>query len=120
MQQKENHSYRADALQISLAFAPTVEQQYYEQMTVAAGSTIYDALRLAGWLERFDELALWCERVQEIETPSAKEWHVGIYSQKQPLSYVLKAHDRIEIYRSLSLDAMGKRKKRAIKKQQDK
>ena len=106
-------------LQISLAYAPSAERQYYEQLTVVVGTTIYEALKLAGWLERFEDLAQWCEQVLIIETPTAKDWHIGIYSQKQPLNYELKAHDRIEIYRSLSLDPMSKRKKRAKKKQQD-
>ncbi|WP_131668397.1 RnfH family protein [Psychrobacter pygoscelis] len=105
--------------QISLAYAPSAECQYYEQLTVVAGTTIYEALKLAGWLERFADLAQWCEQTATVETPTAKDWYIGIYSQKQPLTYQLKAHDRIEIYRSLSLDPMSKRKKRAKKKQQD-
>jgi|26BtaG_2_1085354.scaffolds.fasta_scaffold00990_8 hypothetical protein len=103
---------------ITLAYAPTAEQQYYEHLQVAAGTTLYEALVLAGWLQRFPLLAAWCEAVHTIETPTAKIWHVGIYSHKQPLNYVLKAQDRIEVYRTLKLDPMGKRKNRAIKKQQ--
>jgi len=37
-----------------------------------------------------------------------------VFSQKKLLSYVLKAHDRIEIYRPLTIDPMRKRKKRAV------
>lgn len=103
---------------IALAYAPTAEEQYYEHLQIAAGTTLYEALALAGWLQRFPLLAAWCEAANTIETPTAKLWHVGIYSHKQPLSYVLKAHDRIEVYRTLKLDPMGKRKNRAIKKQQ--
>ena len=103
---------------ITLAYAPTVEQQYYKPLQVATGTTLYEALVLAGWLQSFPLLAAWCEAVRTIDTPTAKLWHVGIYSHKQPLNYVLKAQDRIEVYRTLKLDPMGKRKNRAIKKQQ--
>lgn len=105
-------------LPISLAYAPTPEQQHYQQLQLPEGSSLFDALKLAGWLERFPDLAQWCEQVAEQSTPTAKQWHVGIFSQKQPLNYRLQAHDRVEVYRSLQLDPMGKRKKRAIKKRQ--
>jgi hypothetical protein len=112
------HSNAATDITISLAYAPTAEQQYYEQRQVAVGTTLYQALALAGWLERFPLLAHWCKQVEASETPTAKLWHVGVYSHKQPLNYVLKGQDRIEVYRTLQLDPMGKRKNRAIKKQQ--
>ena len=67
----------------------------------------------AGWLTQFPELALWCEQVAEVTTPAAKLWHVGIYAQKQPLSYRLQSFDRIEVYRSLSADPMSQRKNKS-------
>lgn len=103
---------------ISLAFAEAAEVQHYRQIVVEVGSTLYEALQSSGWLEQFPALAIWCEQVKAIESPTAKQWHVGVFSQKQPLNYVLKPHDRVEVYRSLSLDPMGKRKKRAIEKRQ--
>lgn len=115
---KTDHKATLADIAITLAYAPTVEQQYYEHLQVAAGTTLYEALILAEWLQRFPLLAAWCEAVRTMETPTAKLWHVGIYSHKQPLNYVLKAQDRIEVYRTLKLDPMGKRKNRAIKKQQ--
>ena len=105
-------------IDITLAYAPTPDQQYYQQMRVCDGSTILEVLQLSGWLERFAELASWCAQVGDQDTPSAKAWHIGVFSQKQPLNYVLKAQDRVEVYRSLKLDPMGNRKKRAIKKNQ--
>lgn len=104
-------------IKVSLAYAPSQDEQYYEQLRVPVGSTIYEVLLHSGWLDRFEPLALWCEQERHTQTPTAKSWHVGIYSQKQPLNYVVKSQDRIEIYRSLSLDPMKKRKKRALKKQ---
>ena len=116
----KSHTSQADqaSIAVTLAYAPTVEEQYYEQLQVAPGTTLYQALALAGWLQRFPLLAAWCATVRSVDTPAAKLWHVGIYSHKQPLDYVLRAQDRIEVYRSLKLDPMGKRKNRAIKKQQ--
>ncbi len=100
-------------IHISLANAPSSTEQHYLEMDVPMGTTILQALQLSGWLEKFTELAEWCEQVQDIEKPTARQWHVGIYSQKQPLSYQLQDNDRIEIYRILTTDPMHRRKKRA-------
>lgn len=84
-------------------------------LQVIDGTTLYDALAQAGWLVQFPKLALWCEQAVGIVTPTAKLWHVGIYSQKQPLSYILQPFDRVEVYRSLSADPMSQRKNRGKK-----
>lgn len=108
-------SNTADIILISLAYAPSVDEHYYQQMTVAKGTTLQQALQQAGWLSRFTALAEWCDQMAEVETPTAKGWYVGVYAQKQPLSYVLQAHDRIEVYRDLSADPMALRKHRAVR-----
>ena len=104
-------------IKVVLAYAPSIDEQYYEQITVRVGSTLYEVLASSGWLDRFEPLARWCEQVQHLLTPTPKIWHIGVYSQKQPLSYVVQPQDRIEIYRSLTIDPMKKRKKRAQKRQ---
>ena len=95
---------------VHLAYAETAKQQHYMSLSVKNGTTLYEALDKAGWLIKFPKLALWCDEVQSIEVPTAKRWHVGIYAQKQPLSYLLQLMDRIEVYRSLSADPMSQRK----------
>ncbi len=98
---------------IHLAYAETAERQHYLSLQVSKGTTLYEALEQAGWLIKFTDLSYWCEQVKTIEAPTAKLWHVGIYAQKQPLSYRLQAYDRIEVYRSLSADPMSQRKSRS-------
>lgn len=95
---------------VYLAYAEDAQRQHYLTLQVSHGSTLYQALAQAGWLTRFPALARWCEQVAEVATPAAKRWHVGIYAQKQPLSYRLQPLDRIEVYRSLSADPMSQRK----------
>ena len=95
---------------VHLAFAETAQRQHYLTLQVTVGTTLYEALAQAGWLTQFPHLGIWCEQVVDITTPAAKLWHVGIYAQKQPLSYLLQPLDRIEVYRSLSADPMSQRK----------
>lgn len=98
---------------VYLAYAENEQRQHYLALKVISGTNLYDALNQAGWLEKFAELAEWCEQVKDVATPTAKRWHVGIYAQKQPLSYVLQPFDRIEVYRSLSADPMSQRKNKS-------
>lgn len=106
----------AELIKIHLAYAETAERQHYQSLQVAAGTTLYEALVQAEWLIRFPQLAIWCEQVANVGTPTAKRWHVGIYAQKQPLSYILQPLDRIEVYRSLSADPMSQRKNKSTQK----
>ena len=45
-----------------------------------------------------------------------EEGNVGIFSRKEPLGYVLRDGDRIEIYRPLLCDPKEVRRERAKKK----
>ena len=98
---------------VYLAYAEDAQRQHYLALQVSDGTSLYEALRQAGWLAKFPELARWCEEVADVMTPTAKRWHVGIYAQKQPLSYQLQPSDRIEVYRSLSADPMSQRKNKS-------
>ena len=101
---------------VYLAYAQTAERQHYQSLQVMRGTSLYEALAQAGWLAQFAELALWCEQMMAVDKPTAKRWHVGIYAQKQPLTYQLQAYDRIEVYRSLSADPMLKRRQKTSPK----
>lgn len=109
---------KIETITVYLAYAEDVQRQHYLTLQVIGGTTLYEALTQAGWLVQFPELATWCEQVVDIQIPAAKRWHVGIYAQKQPLSYVLQPLDRIEVYRSLSADPMSQRKSRGVQKKQ--
>ncbi len=105
-------------INISLAYALDDKTQDYQELQVANDSTIYQTLQIAGWLDKYEELATWCEQIKKSEQalatkPNARLWRVGVYSQKKPLNYILQANDRIEIYRPLKFEPMSRRKKRA-------
>ncbi|KRG35926.1 hypothetical protein AK824_01650 [Psychrobacter sp. P11G3] len=104
---------QANLMTVYLAYAEDEQRQHYLALQVRQGTSLYEALAQAGWLEKFAELAEWCEQVIDVTTPTAKRWHVGIYAQKQPLSYLLQPFDRIEVYRSLSADPMSQRKNKS-------
>ena len=98
---------------ISLAYAPSNTQQWYQEIEVPKGSSIFTALQLSGWLQKDTVLAQWCQQHKSVEVVNKRDWRVGVFSQKQPLSHILSPSDRIEIYRPLTVDPMSKRKKRA-------
>lgn len=98
---------------VYLAYAEDAQNQHYLTLSVADGTTLYAALKQAGWLIQFEGLAKWCDEVIDVAVPTAKRWHVGIYAQKQPLNYQLQPFDRIEVYRSLSADPMSQRKSKS-------
>ena len=98
---------------VYLAYAEDAKCQHYLTLQVNHETSLYEALMQAGWLVKFPVLARWCEQVADTTTPTAKRWHVGIYAQKQPLSYCLQPFDRIEVYRSLSADPMSQRKSKS-------
>lgn len=102
-------------LPISLAYAPSATQSLYLEMEVAEGTTLLQALQQSGWLQQYPDLQQWCDEHAQDEQINNKTWAVGVFSQKKLLSYVLQAHDRIEVYRPLTIDPMRKRKKRAIR-----
>ncbi|WP_019672260.1 RnfH family protein [Psychrobacter lutiphocae] len=112
---KANSSQTASQAQIpiSLAYAPTASEHVYLELEVAEGTHLYQALQLSGWLEKYPELKQWCESQRHATQVDNKQWLVGVYSQKKLLSYELQAHDRVEVYRPLSIDPMRKRKRRA-------
>ena len=98
---------------VYLAYAEDAQSQHYLTLSVADGTTLYAALKQAGWLIQFEELARWCNEIADVVVPTAKRWHVGIYAQKQPLNYQLQPFDRIEVYRRLSADPMSQRKSKS-------
>ena len=102
-------------LPISLAYAPSATQSLYLEMEVAEGTTLLQALQQSGWLQQYPDLQQWCDEHAQDEQINNKTWAVGVFSHKKLLSYVLQAHDRIEIYRPLTIDPKRKRKKLAIR-----
>jgi putative ubiquitin-RnfH superfamily antitoxin RatB of RatAB toxin-antitoxin module len=81
------------------------ERQKLIALDVAAGTTVYDAAEQSNMVRYFPELDL----------PNAT---MGIFSRvvAKPREQLIKAGDRVEIYRPLSIDPMEARRARAAKR----
>lgn len=89
-------------LHIEVAYA-LPERQEIISIEVEEGCDIRRAIEISGVLQRFPDIDL---------TRQA----VGIFSRKRELTDVLAAGDRIEIYRSLTIDPKDARRAKARKK----
>ncbi len=84
---------------IEVAYA-TPHRQSLLRLSVLEGSTVAEAIEQSAIRDEFPELKM------EIKA-------VGIFSRKVPLDHVLRAGDRIEIYRPLIADPKEMRRQRA-------
>ena len=82
----------------------TARQEWLYALEVEAGTTIGAAIEQSGVLATFPDINLATQPV-------------GIYAKKKTLDTVLRARDRIEIYRPLVADPKESRRKRAAKKE---
>jgi putative ubiquitin-RnfH superfamily antitoxin RatB of RatAB toxin-antitoxin module len=89
-------------LQVQVCYA-TPERQILLDLSVREGASLQDAIEQSGILNQAPEIDLGLSRV-------------GIYGKLRTLDTVLRAHDRIEIYRPLIADPKESRRKRAEKK----
>lgn len=79
------------------------EQQLLIPLEVTRGTTVVEAVKLSGLLEKFPEISL----------DDAK---LGIFGKLTKPDQVLVEKDRVEIYRPLIADPKDSRRKRAEKK----
>jgi putative ubiquitin-RnfH superfamily antitoxin RatB of RatAB toxin-antitoxin module len=84
---------------VEVAYA-TPERQLIVQVDVPPGCTVAEAIERSAIGEQFPGLVVAPDRV-------------GIFSRKVALDHVVKAGDRIEIYRPLIADPKETRRKRA-------
>lgn len=91
------------ALDVTVVFA-LPHTIWRRNISVAAGSTVADALEISGFLSAFPEFA---------EHPVK----TGIYGRACGHDQLLRMHDRVEIYRELVFDPMESRRRRARHKQ---
>lgn len=83
------------------------DMQMLRDVTVPDGATLQAAIELSGLLRDVPEIDL-------------ATCHVGVYGKLKALDAVLRADDRIEIYRPLVADPKDSRRKRAVKKNEKK
>ncbi len=88
-------------LDIEVAYAKA-DEQVILSVQVPDNCTLAEAIQLSGILARFPEINL-------------SHHKVGIFSEICPLTQVLQAQDRVEIYRPLAVDPMEARRQRALK-----
>jgi hypothetical protein len=88
-------------VQIELVYVAQDKKVLHLTMTLAAGSTVEDALKASTIYDTH---------------PETRAFAVGIYAKVVPLDTVLREGDRIEIYRPLALDPKEKRRRLARQK----
>lgn len=89
-------------LHIEVCFAMP-ERQRVCSTEVPAGTTLHEAIKASGILALEPEIDL-------------SVCQVGVFGKLKTLDTVLRAHDRIEIYRPLIADPKTSRRRRAEKK----
>jgi len=95
-------SDRAQMLRVQVCYARP-DTVFLEELDVAPGVTLEQAIRASGVLTRAPEIDL-------------TVCTVGIYGKVKPLDTPLWASDRVEIYRPLQADPMEARRRRVAKK----
>ncbi len=88
-------------IKIEVAYA-LAEQQKIIALDVDDHCSIKEAIEFSGILDYFPEI-------------NTHQQKVGVFSQVFPMTKILQANDRVEIYRPLHIDPMVARRNRAIK-----
>lgn len=79
------------------------DAQFLREVSVPAGAVLQQAVEQSGVLQHAPEIDL-------------SVFRVGIFGKLKTLDTVLRAQDRIEIYRPLVADPKDSRRRRAVKK----
>ena len=87
-------------MQIQLIYI-ALQAEFVEQIDIAVGSTVHDALNQSGLLEKHKEISLDINKV-------------GIYGEVVSLETILNENDRVEVYRSLKMPPMDSRRLRQL------
>lgn len=103
-------------ISISVAYAPSVGEPFYQELTVESGITLLGAIHQSGVLgvPELSDFSQWLSENADSD-PNHKAWYVGIYSVKKRLDTVLMEGDRVEIYRPLVAEPMARRKAKTKK-----
>lgn len=87
------------SISVTLVYAPAARQVHLLSLNLPAGSTLGQALLASGLMESCPELDL-------------KQISAGVWGRKASLGQVLRANDRVEIYRPLRVDPKVARRER--------
>lgn len=89
----------SELITVEVVYAKPEQQKLYS-VKVAAGSTAQDAIQKSGVLNDFPEIDLSNQKI-------------GIFAKAVKLDTILRAKDRVEIYRPLIADPKEVRRQRA-------
>lgn len=92
----------AGDIQVLVVYSPAPRQVVELPVQVPTGTTVALALEASGLLQRFPELVL-------------ADVLLGIWGRKTSLAQPLRAQDRVEIYRLLTVDPKVARRERFVK-----
>lgn len=104
MPENESQVSEKVLMTIEVAYAEP-DVQHLISIELAEGSTIWDAVQQSGLLEKYSVLA---------DQGTALRENVGIFGKLKSADTVLRANDRVEIYRPLLMDPKEARRLRAI------
>lgn len=88
-----------DGVAVELVWLPAPHRLERLALELPAGSTVADALRASGWLER-------------LAPAEAEALRFGIWGRACAADTVLRERDRIELYRPLQVDPKEARRQR--------
>jgi uncharacterized protein len=88
-------------IQITLVHSPAPREVHELSMHIPSGCTLFQALELSGWLQRFP----WLDGPGLI---------TGIWGRKAAKETVLRDGDRVEMYRGLRVDPKVARRERFV------
>ena len=92
-------AFPAGPLRIEVLYSPAPRTVWQRAIELPAGSTLAQAIEASGVCGAFPDLAAGAARV-------------GVWGRAEPLSHVLRDHDRVEIYRPLTVDPKEARRLR--------
>lgn len=91
-----------DVISVEVAYGAAPGQLDLTALSLEAGATVADALRVSGVLQRH---AL-------SESDLGARLRVGVWGREQPLTTLLRERDRVELYRPLQVDPKEARRLR--------
>ena len=87
------------SITVTVAYAPGPREVYEVSLTLPEGSTVQAAIEASGLRAQFPDIDL-------------ALGSVGVWGRKAPLDQPLRARDRVEIWRPLSVDPKLARRER--------
>jgi putative ubiquitin-RnfH superfamily antitoxin RatB of RatAB toxin-antitoxin module len=84
---------------VTVVYSPRAREWIERELAVPEGCTAAQAIQLSGVLDA-------------LSADQLKEADLGVWGRKVPSSYVLRANDRVELYRPLTVDPKVARRER--------